>query len=184
MLSNTIATWSTTRIILLSNPLSILRGDRSQASSMGRETTKSQKITIATSANGKSRTRRTRSTSWRHWSSASSVKSSHPPNPTLIPCIMLSRPTYSYTHHLSGRRTPNPRSRRLKRSMKLKSNPYQSHHFNQLRLRHTDLKQQANKILNLFKKRKQSKRLKIFLILKKSTKDMKDCIQKKQWLAR
>ena len=180
MLSNTIATWSTARIILLSNPLSILREDRSQASSTARETTKSQKITIATSANGKSRTRRTRSTSWRHWSSASSGKSSRPPNPTL----MLSRPTYSYTLHLSGRRTPNPRNRKLKRSMKLKSNPYQSHHFNQLPLRHTDLKQQANKILNLFKKRKQSKRLKISLILKKSTKGMKGCIQKRQWLAR
>ena len=180
MLSNTIATWSTARIILLSNPPSILREDRSQASSTGRETTKSQKITIATSANGKSRTRRTRSTSWRHWSSASSGKSSRPPNPTL----MLSRPIFSYTLHLSGRRTPNPRSRRLKRSMKLKSNRYQSHHFNQLPLRHTDLKQQANKILNPFKKRKQSKRLKISLILKKSTKGMKDCIQKRQWLAR
>ena len=174
MLSNTIATWSTARIILLSNPPSILREDRSQASSTGRETTKSQKITIATSANGKSRTRRTRSTSWRHWSSASSGKSSHPPNPTL----MLSRPAYSYTLHLSGRRTPNPRSRRL---MKLKSNRYQSH---QLPLRHTDLKQQANKILNPFKKRKQSKRLKISLILKKSTKGTKGCIQKRQWRAR
>lgn len=184
MLSNTIATWSTTRIILLSIPPSILREDRSQASSMGRETTKSQKTTIATSANGKSRTRRTRSTSWRHWSSASSVKSFRPPNLTLIPCIMLSRPTYSYTHHLSGRRTPNPKSRKLKRSMKLKSNPYQSRHFSHLPLRHTDLKQQANKILNPFKKRKQSKRLKISLILKKSTKGMKGCIQKRQWRAR
>ena len=165
MLSNT---WSTARIILLSNPPSILREDRSQASSTGRETTK---ITIATSANGKSRTRRTRSTSWRHWSSASSGKSSRPLNPTL----MLSRPTFSYTLHLSGRRTPNPRSRR---SMKLKN---QSH---QLPLRHTDLKQQANKILNPFKKRKLSKRLKISLTLKKSTKGMKDCIQKRRWLAR
>jgi hypothetical protein len=97
---------------------------------------------------------------------------------------MLSRPTYSYTHHLSGRRTPNPKSLKLKKSMKLKSNPYQSHHFSHLPLRHTDLKQQANKILNPFKKRKQSKRLKISLILKKSTKDMKDCIQKRHWLAR
>jgi hypothetical protein len=181
MLSNTIATWSTARIMLLSNPLSILREDRSQASSTGRETTKSLKITIATSANGKSRTRRTRSTSWRLWSSASSGKSSHPPNLTLIPCKMLTSPTYSYTLHLRGRRTPNPRSRRLKRSMKLKSNRYQSH---QLPLRHTDLKQQANKILNPFKKRKQSKRLKISLILNKSTKGMKDCIQKRQWRAR
>jgi hypothetical protein len=181
MLSNT---WSTARIILLSNPPSILREDRSQASSTGRETTKSQKITIATSANGKSRTRRTRSTSWRLWSSASSGKSSHPPNLTLIPCKMLTSPTYSYTLHLRGRRTPNPRSRRLKRSMKLKSNRYQSHHFNQLPQRHTDLKQQANKILNPFKKRKQSKRLKISLILKKSTKGTKDCIQKRQWRAR
>ena len=165
MLSNT---WSTARIILLSNPPSILREDRSQASSMARETTM---ITIATSANGKSRTRRTRSTSWRHWSSASSGKSSHPPNPTL----MLSRPIFSYTLHLSGRRTPNPRSRRL---MKLKN---QSH---QLPQRHTDLKQQASKILNPFKKRKLSKRLKISLILKKSTKGTKGCIQQRQWLAR
>jgi hypothetical protein len=174
MLSNT---WSTARIMLLSNPPSILREDRSQALSTGRETTM---ITIATSANGKNRTRRTRSTSWRLWSSASSGKSSHPPNLTL----MLSRPIFSYTLHLSGRRTPNPRNRRLKRSMKLKSNPYQSHHFNQLPLRHTDLKQQANKILSLFKKRKQSRRLKISLILKKSTKGTKGCIQKRQWLAR
>jgi hypothetical protein len=48
MLSTTIVTWTTARIILHSNPLSILREDRLQASSTGRETTKSQKITTAT----------------------------------------------------------------------------------------------------------------------------------------
>jgi hypothetical protein len=63
MLSTTIVTWTTARIILHSNPLSILKEDRPQASSTGRETTKSQKITTATSANGKSRTKRTKSTS-------------------------------------------------------------------------------------------------------------------------